>query len=433
MEPRRPNIILIHCHDLGRWLPSYGLTGIHTPALDALAAAGIVFDNAFATAPLCTPARSSLFTGLLPHQNGLMGLAHAGWTYHDQVRTLPQELSEVGYRTALIGLQHEDLDARTLGYDEVHGLGFIPRALEVAKLFRAWVDSADTEQPFFASVGVWEVHRPWPVEDYQPADPADVDVPAYLPDNPHTREDIAEFYGAVAQLDDAIGQILSALDASPHADETLVLFTTDHGAAFPRAKSTLYDSGTGVTLIARPPAHWGITTSRAAEIVSHLDILPTCLELAGAAVPDGLEGRSFAPLLHDDALPAAMERELVMEKTFHDGYDPSRALRTRHHKYIQHYRDGKRLPLPIDLEQSRTRAGLGSWPNDPRPPHELYLLDTDPDELHNVADVPDNADLVRHLQRRLNLHLHRTADPVLDGDITAPEPPTTRRAPNPVR
>lgn len=143
-----PNVALIHCHDLGDWLSCYGHASVPTPNLQAFADSALVFDNAFATSPLCTPARSSLFTGRSPHANGLMGLSHAGWHYNPDIVTLPETLGAAGYRTALLGLQHEDLDARVLGYEEVHGLGFIPRALEVAKMTENWLDHRPDNRPF---------------------------------------------------------------------------------------------------------------------------------------------------------------------------------------------------------------------------------------------------------------------------------------------
>ena len=421
--PARPNIVLIHCHDLGTWLPCYGMPSVPSPHLQHFAEESIVFESAFATAPLCTPARSSLFTGLLPHQNGLMGLTHAGWQYRPGVETLPEMLRTSGYRSALIGLQHEDFDARVLGYDEVHGLGFLPRALEVANRVEWWLEQPQDDQPFLLTVGMWEVHRPWPTEDYEPADPATVDVPPYLPDNADTRRDISEFHGAIRQMDEAFGRILRSLDDSRFAENTLVIFTTDHGAAFPRAKSTLYDSGVQVAFIVRPPKTWETTAGRRPDMVSHLDIAPSLVEVAGGTPSETLEGRSFIDLLHGDAAGQA-DRELLLEKTYHDRYDPIRALRTREAKYIRNFAPGPQLPLAIDLEESATRQGMRDDLLPDRPEEELYLLDRDPSELENVAYVPSHENLRRSMAERLDHHLTRTADPVIEGVVAAPPVPS---------
>src|SRR5699024_9545415 len=120
--------------------------------------------------------------------------------------------------------------------DEVHGLGFLPRSLEVARQAEHWLQERSGQNaPFFLTLGTWEAHRPWPEEDYAPADPDAVDVPDYLPDNLDTRRDIAAFHGSIRQLDKALGRIFRAVHNSPQANNTMVIFTTDHGAAFPRA------------------------------------------------------------------------------------------------------------------------------------------------------------------------------------------------------
>jgi len=424
---RRPDIALIHCHDLGDWIGCYGWDAVPTPNLDAIAAAAVVFETAFSTSPLCTPARSSLFTGRSPHANGLMGLTHAGWRYAPGVATLPELLAPVGYRTALLGLQHEDLDARLLGYEEVHGLGFLPRALEVARLTESWLaEATDDSRPWFAAIGLWEVHRPWPEEDYTPAEPADVTIPPYLPDNEHTRRDISRFYGAIAQMDEAVGRIVDAIRAAPGGEETLVVFTTDHGVAFPGAKSTLYDAGVKVALVVSPPKSWGVGPGRRAGLVSHLDVVPTLLELVGQEEPAEVEGVSFLDHLLTTRSEVP-ERTLFFEKTYHDRYDPIRGLRTSTAKFIRNFVDGPRLPLATDLEQSETRSGMGDAHLSARPAEELYLLDHDPWESRNVVDDPAHAALRADLAARLEEHLRESRDPVLDGDVPPPPPPTSPR------
>lgn len=419
-----PNIVLIHCHDLGDWLSVYGYRGVPDPNLSALAASGIVFENAFATAPLCTPARSSIFTGLQPHVNGLMGLSHDGWRYLPGIRTLPEILREAGYTSALLGLQHEDVDARVLGYDEVHGLGFLPRALEVARLTERWLtERTPSDQPYCAVIGMWEVHRPWPLEDYEPVDPASVTVPPYLPDNPHARADISAFSGAIKQMDEAVGRIIKAVDESPNGDETFIIFTTDHGAAFPRAKSTLYDSGVKVAFIVRPPRSWDVVPGKRTGLASHLDVVPTLVELAGIDATDRrLEGMSLLPALrYGDA--DNDERHLVFEKTYHDRYDAIRAIRTKDFKYIRNLTDGPMLPLSADLELSATRAGMDNDHLKPRPAEELYALAADPWELSNRIDDPEMEAPRQRLAAELQRSMERTGDPVLTSVVPPPDPP----------
>jgi arylsulfatase A-like enzyme len=428
MHPR-PNILLLHGHDMGRWVSCYSHPAIPTPRIEELAAQSLVFDEAFSAAPLCTPSRGAMLTGMSPHANGLNGLAHDSWLYFSDVKTLPDHLRALGYHTALIGLQHENPDPLVLGYDEVVGLGFLPRALMVAEDAAAWLSRPVTdERPWIANVGMWEAHRPWPSEDYDPVDPATVEVPGYLPDNDFTRADIAAMYGSLRQFDAAVGRILDALATRADGANTLVILTTDHGVPFPRAKSTLYDAGTGVMFIAKPPASWRVTPRRVLGQVSHLDLVPTLVELAGGIPTAPLEGTSLADVLTGEADVEA--RPIFTEKSYHDGYDPIRAVRDTGFKYIRNFAPGPLLPLARDLEESLTRQGLGDAHLAPRPEEELYDLRADPDELHNLAGDPGREHDLSRFARLLHDWMVRTTDPILTGPIRPmprPARPTRER------
>lgn len=430
----RPHLVVVHGHDIGRWLSCHpvGAT-VPSPHVAALAERSVVFDQAFSVAPLCTPARSALWTGTSPHVNGLMGLAHNHWRYRPGVATAPELLTAAGYHSVLVGLQHEDPDPTTLGYETVVGQGFLPRAgqsAEDTERFLVRHAAGDDDRPLFLTVGIWEAHRPWPAEDYEPDDPAAVTVPAYLPDNADTRADLAAFHGALRQFDAAVGRVVAAVDRHLGADRTVLIVTTDHGAPLPRAKSTLYDSGLGVSLVVRTPGTHRTGGRRCGVPVSHLDVLPTLCEFAGAASRPQFEGRSLAPLLAGDAGEVVWpERPLYSEKTYHDRYDPKRAIRTDRHKLIINFAPGPRLALALDLELSPTRRGMGDAHLAPRPAVELYDLEADPDELVDLAEDPAHAGIRADLEQRLRAHLLAMHDPVLDGPIPTPAPlPHPRRA-----
>ncbi|MFC4137605.1 MULTISPECIES: sulfatase [unclassified Microbacterium] len=414
----QPDIILFHCHDLGRWLPTYGMPAVPAPQISAFADQSIVFDDAHAAAPLCSPSRGALFTGMQPYRNGIQGLAHDGWRYRAGVSTLPERLEPLGYHTALIGLQHENVDPTVLGFAEYPGQGFLPRTAQVVEAASSWLGGLpprSERKPIFLTVGVWEVHRPWPASDYAAADPASVDVPGYLPDNADTRADIADFYGSIAQLDAGFSVLLDAISSTIGDENTMIVFTTDHGAAFPRAKSTLYDAGTGVALIVRPPTAWQVSPRRVPDLVIHQDLLPTFLEIAGDAGPHDaeLEGRSLLSLITTGHVDASQsERMVFTSKTYHDSYDPKRAVRTSDYVYIRNYREGPKLELPADLEASRTRQGFGDGHLAPRPQQELYDRRVDPLELVDVAGQDAYADVQARLSAALHERLVAIADPV---------------------
>lgn len=423
----RPNILVVHWHDLGRYLGTYGWDDVPSPRVDALAAAGTRFDQAYCTAPLCSPARSSLWTGRYPHSNGVMGLAHLGWEYHEGERTLPDVLGEHGYHTALFGLQHESRTPTSIGFDEVTQIGgpeqYCGPVTDLAVRFLE--DRASAHQPFLLTVGFFEVHRPYLEGEgrghYTFADPSEVEVPGFLPDNDHTRRDLAGFQGAIGTADAATGRLLDALEATGLADDTWVIFTVDHGMAFPGGKSTLFDAGIEVALIMRYPRSWRSPPQVSADLVSHLDVMPTVLDMLGIEVPPHVQGRSFAPWLRGD--PAYEPRgEIFAEKNWHDidQYDPVRCIRTATHKYIRSYEERPTLLMSADIATSLTAQGLDDDPLVPRTPEQLYDLRTDPDERHNLAGDPAHEQIRRDLVAQLEAWRHETADPLLEGPLPAP-------------
>lgn len=407
-------MLIVHWHDLGRQLGAYGHADVSSPRLDGLAAEGILFTRAHATAPLCSPSRGSLFTGRYPQSNGLIGLAHHGWEYRTGVRTLPQILGESGWYSALFGMQHETSYPKRLGFDEFDvSNSYCDYVTDKAE---AWLrdDANDLAgQPFFLTAGFFETHRPYPPDRYEPADSAQVDPPLYLPDIPEVRDDLAAFYGAIRTADAAVGRLLDTLVETGLDATTWVVFFTDHGPAFPRAKSTLYDAGTGIGLIIRPPTGRGGGGRVYDELFSGVDVVPTLLGLLGLTVPADLDGVSHAGALLDPGLQAAPPREHVYTtKTYHDSFDPIRAIRTKDYSYIENYVPRALLDLPLDIEQSPSGVAVAPYVGGPRPERELYDLRADPAETTNLlADGGPRADdIAADLAVRLHDWRRRTGD-----------------------
>ncbi|MGV9798717.1 sulfatase family protein [Mycobacterium sp. NPDC003449] len=380
-EPRRQNVLIVHWHDLGRYLGVYGHPDVTSPRLDRFAADAIVFTRAHATAPLCSPSRGSLFTGRYPQGNGLLGLAHHGWEYRAGVRTLPQILSESGWYTALFGMQHETSYPERLGFDEFDvSSSYCEYVVERATRWLA----DPPRQPFLLTAGFFETHRPYPRDRYQPADAETVSVPAYLPDTGEVREDLAEFYGSIAVADAKVGELLDGLAATGLDADTWVVFMTDHGPALPRAKSTLYDAGTGIALMVRPPRGAGVAPRRYDDLFSGVDLLPTLLELLGVAVPADIDGLSHAGNLLAATDAARVRSEVYTTKTYHDSFDPIRAVRTKEYSYIENYTARPLLDLPWDIADSPPGRIVAPDARTPRPGRELYDLTTDPHEATNL-------------------------------------------------
>jgi arylsulfatase A-like enzyme len=423
----RPNVVVVHWHDLGVHLNTYGVGSVSSPVVDALAAQGTRFDRAFCTTPLCSPARASLMTGRYPHSTGMNGLAHRGHAYQRGERELNLLLGDHGYRTALFGVQHEAATADELAFDETFNTADDQRrAPLVAERFEGWLaGAAQEDRPFFASVGFIEVHRPYRPEWYEFDDPDEVVVPAWLPDNEWTRDDLAAFQGSIRVADAAVGRVLAALERHGLADNTWLIFTTDHGPGMPGGKSTLFDPGLRVALIQRYPRAWGAAPGADGRLFSHVDLVPTVLDRLGLPVPETVQGVSQAAAIGDPGAPS-VRSEVFAEKTFHNHYDPMRCVRTRRHKLIMSWEERPWLVLPPGIEHSATRFGYGDRWLRHRPPVELYDLDADPVERHNLADNLANADLRDELRARLTTWQQATGDPILEGAI--PQPPWPRWA-----
>jgi arylsulfatase A-like enzyme len=386
-DPRRDNVLIVHWHDLGRYLGAYGHPDVSSPRLDQLAAEGILFTRAHATAPLCSPSRGSLFTGRYPQSNGLVGLAHHGWEYRAGVQTLPNVLSENGWHTALFGMQHETSYPAKLGFDEFDvSNSYCEYVVDRAT---RWLTDPPTE-PFLLTAGFFETHRPYPHDRYEPADVTDVTVPEYLPDTADVRQDLADFYGAISVADAAVGQLVDALAETGLDRSTWVVFMTDHGPALPRAKSTLYDAGTGIALIVRPPRNADIQPQVYDELFSGVDLLPTLLDLLGVRTPADVDGLSHAHGLLTTA-DAPVRTEVYTMKTYHDSFDPIRAIRTKEYSYIENYASRPLLDLPWDIADSAPGRTVAPLVTDQRPERELYDLVDDPTESRNLLG-PEGAD-----------------------------------------
>ena len=390
--------MVITTHDIGRHLHCYGVRSVQSPNLDALAADGVRFDQAFATAPQCSPSRASLATGRYPHNNGVMGLAHHGFDWELESAHAASIFSGAGFATHLFGGQHVTLHPERLGFEQTHPTSAVEQVLA----------SEPSERRLYLEINFDETHRPYPPPG---AKPPDLVVPGYLPAGPEAEEEMTAVEGTITELDAAAGRVLEALERTGRAAHAVVVFTTDHGLAMPRAKCTLYDPGLEVALIVRWPAgDIGSGVARSG-LASNLDVLPTLLEATGVAAPEGIQGRSlFEPR---DAIFA--------EKTFHSYYDPMRCIRTARHKYIRNFESAFAVEVPADIQQGPIFKKYASRYSTDRPNVvELYDLDADPLEQRNIAGTPTTASIEKELSSRLWAWMRETDDPLLNGPVPSP-------------
>lgn len=420
----KPNIIIFITHDQGQFLGCYNSTqtpnSLNTPNLDNFAKNGIRFTNYFCTAPQCSPSRGGIQTSLYPHQNGLMGLVDRGWTLPESNKTLPMYLKENGYSTHLMGFQHEVFDAHTLGYDTISKRRSEPfyNCHKMNKNYRKFFqEHQHDEKPFFLNIGVVQVHRPFGVWSGPPVNPKDVKIPPYLPDNKVVREDLSQFYKSIQGVDECIGNILGMLEELGLRDDTLFIFTTDHGEAYPRAKCTLYDPGIKTLLLMSHPNSEIIKKGVVYEqMASNIDLMPTLLDLIGAKPPEMIEGRSFLSLLKGET--DIFRKEVFTEKSFHEVYDPIRSIRTEKFKFIMNFETIQdRYQIAADMLQDAVGKYFLNIVENVRPEEELYDLKSDPDERNNLIDDLSYKETAKELKDKLLDWMSRTNDPLLKGKI----------------
>ncbi len=373
-----------------------------------------------------------------------MGLTHHGWDLSPSERHVASLLGEAGYRTDLIGVHHESKrrpDAEVgvqLGFDHVDTVGGKPSECRADRVADRAIDvlrarAAEPGQPFYLQVGFMEPHRlagagfdgiamGFIGDHIAPDDELGVTIPSFLQDDEGTREEIAELQGAVRYVDSAIGRMFRALEDLALTEKTIVVFTTDHGLALPRAKGTLYDPGLETALIVRAPS-LGWTGGRvASDLVSNVDVVPTLLEAAGVTDPSTMHGRSVAPALRGEVRDGMYRPRSTIfgEFTYHDYYEPIRCVRSQRYKLIVNF----------DHAMTHAAASTQSW----RPrstPHpnaldwskrevEFYDLHEDPLEVRNRATDPTVREVVDEMRQAMLDWMERTSDPLLDGPVPSP-------------
>ena len=432
------NVVVIVADDMGRQLGCYGDKIARTPYLDALAADGTRFDWAFCTTSSCSPSRSVILTGLQNHTNGQYGLQHDTHNFSTRafVKPLPMLLKKAGYRTCSIGKVHVQPE-ELYRFDQYANDGIVAggrNAVRMAENAEKFIREDET-RPFFIYFCPTDPHRAqtgfaneteYPGIKPEKFGPAEIVVPHYLPDQPEVRQELAEYYQAISRVDQGVGRLMSALKATAHLDDTLILFLSDNGPPFPGAKTNLYDAGTRLPLIIRSPEPKvrGIVSQ---ALVDWTDLAPTILAFADVkppGPPNPLRGRSLLTILENPE-PKGWD-EIYQSHSFHEVtmYYPMRSIRTRKFRYILNLAHELPYPFASDLFDSPTwqsslkrhDAQYGSRTVEAyvhRPRQELYDVEADPQELVNLAGRAEYAKVLAELQEKLFVWQTQTRDPWL--------------------
>ncbi len=451
----RPNIVFIVSDDHGREaVGCYGNKVVKTPNIDALAKEGILFTNAFATVASCSPSRSVLLSGQYSHSNGMYGLQSREhhFSSYDTVQSLSVLLEKAGYRTARIGKYHVGPESvfrfqkvlQNGVVDDPNSIGRSP--VEIADLCNNFITDSSS-QPFFLYYATDDPHRssailpngspdfggkvPNPFanrkEGYPQVKeitykPEDVIVPSYLTDTRGTREELAQYYQAISRLDQGVGRLVKRLKDAGKWDNTVIIYLSDNGAPFPGSKTNLYEPGIRLPCILKVP---NSTTKNSIQdaMISWVDITPTLLDFAGVAKDSiSTSGRSFKEICEQQNVKGW--DEVYASHSFHEitMYYPMRVLRERKYKLIYNIANDITYPSSMDLYNSYTwqwllnhhinTLGKRSIQNYlHRPKFELYDLDKDPDELHNLASNPAYAKELKRMQKKIKIFQQKTHDP----------------------
>jgi N-sulfoglucosamine sulfohydrolase len=426
----RPNILWIVADDLSPDLGAYGDAYARTPNIDRLAQEGVRFTNAFATSPVCAPARSTLITGV--YASTLGSLHMRSWAVPPpHVRPFSEALRAAGYFTS---------NNRKIDYNfNPHLEESVWRAV-VEPPLGAWDESGAEAhwrhrgpgQPFFAVFDLFVTHEGrirLPEAQFDQAIaavatedrhlPSAAPLPPYYPDTPETRRDMARYYDLITAADLQLADILGQLAADGLEENTVVVFFADHGRGLPRAKRWVYDSGIRVPLVVRWPRGLASGVVRH-ELVSFVDFAPTMLSLAGVEVPDHMQGRVF---LGDRAQPEPRYVFATRDR-MDETPDTIRAVRDRRFKYLRNFQPDKPYAQPIAyMDEMPTMKVWRQWAAEGRlqgpqqrffaprkPQEELYDLTADPHEIHNLAEDPQHQARLVEMRTALERWMEQTRD-----------------------
>ncbi|MDR1201331.1 MAG: sulfatase [Tannerellaceae bacterium] len=393
-----PNIIVFIADDAGMDFGCYGNKVIKTPNIDKLTREGIRFEKAYLTSPQSSPSRTSMMTGMFAHTIGTEDL-HI--PIDSSTLMMPHYFKKAGYLTGFMQKTHWGKNGDNQ-FDRMLNDGALisgnELSNEIYNNYTQFVEEAK-DKPFFLWVGFWDPHRSYnrticPQEN----DPAKLIVPPFLVDGEDTRRDLADYYDEITRMDGDIGRMVSYLEQKGILENTVVVFLSDNGMPFPRAKGTLYDSGIQTPLIFMWKNRIQKNVVHDNGLISTIDLAPTLLELAGAKMSDEVYGKSFMLILFDHTKRG---RDYIFaERNWHDTDEYIRCVRTEKFKLI--YNAYYEIPhgTAMDLSSSlswyelKDKQRKGELRKEqmqifeaPRAMVEIYDLEKDPYELNNVADL----------------------------------------------
>lgn len=422
-----------------------------TPNIDRLASEGMRFEYAHVTIAICQPTRAVWMTGRYPHNNGALGF--------DEIRpgvpTLAEALKDAGFRTGLMAKHGHVIPSRPDAWDEIVPARELANGrspeLYYERTLRFMKAARDAGEPFFLMANSQDPHRPFAASEaedrfretdaesdnhqygggFPPAalafDPDTIPVPGFLPDLPDVRLELAQYYTSVKRADATTGAVLRALDEAGLADDTLVMFLSDHGIAEPFAKTNVWMHSTRTPWIVRWPGTVEPGSVDERHVISGIDLAPTILDAVGRPDLVGADGQSFLAALHGDEVDGFDFAFTHMNVTIAPEWYPMRSIIDRRYGYIYNaWADGEKEFFNNSMRGLTFPAMEEAAEHDPaiakriqhllyRTKEELYDYQRDPDALENLADDPSYRPALEKYRELMLEEMRETGDPELEG------------------
>ncbi|MBJ2173276.1 sulfatase [Aureibaculum sp. A20] len=414
-QVKKPNFILISCEDISPYLSFYGDSTAKTPNLNQLSKESLIFDNAFATAGVCSPSRSSIITGMHPVSIGTHNMRTGGdavgWGmrhYENLSKDLiDSEGTPFSMYSAVLPPEVKCFTnfMRETGYFCTNNY---KTDLQFASPLSAWDENSEDahfknrkeNQPFLAIFNHMITHesRLWEKsKDSLRVNPNNVKLPSYIADFDQSRVDFARNYSNIEELDAQVGNLLNELQKSGEYENTYIIFYSDHGGPLPRGKRMIYDSGLKAPFMIRFPNK--SRTGRTDHLVSFVDIAPTILSLANIDIPEYIQGKAFLGSQKTE------EQEYIFGSgdRFDNCYDRVRCIRNKNYMLVKNYYTNKprymdieyrkKIPMMPEFLRMRDDGELNDtqmlWFNPTKPEIEFYDVNADPEQVNNIADLPE--------------------------------------------
>jgi N-sulfoglucosamine sulfohydrolase len=435
------NIVFICAEDMGREIAAYGDSTLKTPGLDRLAAEGIVFDRAYASSPTCSSSRAGMLTGFYTHQHGQYGLVGRGHRIHEGVPNVVDQLRAAGYFAGVTYKVHIDPEPE---FDIGPKDTAFSNPEKLAKVAERCIQEAQKAgKPLFLLLNTFDTHalnkkvaykinNMW--RDRYQGHPAETLKPGEAPlwnvfqdgdATPAMKEHAAAYYNSLKRVDMTVEKTLALLDKYGMNENTLVIFSADHGPAYPRGKQTLYESGIRVPFIVRWPDQRN-AGERSEALISLIDLMPTFLEAANLDIPDYLPSQSIMEL---GANPQAPFRKTVGADFFShwapEGFHPGYMITDGQYKLIYNPKvwghrgltEYGNLQFPHDMLNQKGIGGevIRRYLNAPE--YELYHIERDAFETVNLAESIEHKPVLDTFKTQMKNWRHKTADPFMDHQL----------------